>query len=35
MNSNTEMQMAINFNGSNYRPKDFSIDSITFLRDTE
>ena len=32
MTSDAEMQMAINFSGSNYRPKDFSTDSITFLR---
>ncbi|RZN79935.1 MAG: hypothetical protein EVB11_12100 [Winogradskyella sp.] len=32
MNSNDEMQMAINFSGSNNRPTDFLIDSITFLR---
>jgi uncharacterized protein (TIGR03067 family) len=35
MNSNLQMQMAINFSGSNQRPKDFSIDSITFLRESE
>ena len=33
MSSDSEMHMAINFSGSNYRPKDFSADSITFLHD--